>query len=410
MSLITTAPQSVVPEAEGPQAPPGGPGPDGGGKRRPRLRIPTTRSFIAIYIAAGAVLVAAVAGFLVFDKTYTLRVDGQTRTVRSFSGDVASVLTAAHIKVGRHDLVMPATSASVGTNTPIVVRHARPLTMTIDGKTRTAWTTGLTVGQALDDLRVDDDGAAVSAKASQPIPSSGYHVTIRMPKRYVVLLDQVRLVTETAATTVHGVLADAGIKLGKHDKVSPKPATKVHGGTVIRVRRLMTKPKIKLVRVKAPVRHVKDPHLTVGQTKVTRKGRDGIKQVMTAYVKHRGHPKRVVIAQAWKRHPKTELVAVGTKPAPHNPSVGGNVGGSVDSLNWPALAKCESGGNPKAVNGAGYYGLYQFSAATWHTVGGTGLPTDASAAEQTYRAKLLYKKVDGRWQGQWPVCGKNLFT
>jgi resuscitation-promoting factor RpfB len=40
-------------------------------------------------------------------------------------------------------------------------------------------------------------------------------------------------------------------------------------------------------------------------------------------------------------------------------------------------------------------------------VGGVGLPTDANSSEQTYRAQILYKRSGA---GQWPVCGKNLFT
>ncbi|TDM13426.1 transglycosylase family protein [Macrococcus bovicus] len=50
----------------------------------------------------------------------------------------------------------------------------------------------------------------------------------------------------------------------------------------------------------------------------------------------------------------------------------------------------ESGGNPRAVNPAGYYGLFQFSPSTWAAVGGTGNPADASVAEQWKRARILY--------------------
>jgi soluble lytic murein transglycosylase-like protein len=84
--------------------------------------------------------------------------------------------------------------------------------------------------------------------------------------------------------------------------------------------------------------------------------------------------------------------------------VGGNVAGA-DGLNWASLARCESGGNPKAVNPAGYYGLYQFSPSTWRSMGGSGLPTQASSSEQLYRAKMLYKKAGA---GQWG-CGRHLF-
>jgi len=79
----------------------------------------------------------------------------------------------------------------------------------------------------------------------------------------------------------------------------------------------------------------------------------------------------------------------------------------VEHLNWRALAQCEASGNPRAVNPAGYYGLYQFDVRTWHGVGGSGIPTSASAAEQTYRAQLLYKE---RGSTPWPVCGRRLFS
>ena len=55
--------------------------------------------------------------------------------------------------------------------------------------------------------------------------------------------------------------------------------------------------------------------------------------------------------------------------------------GAAARLNWSAVAECESGGNPRAVNPAGYYGLYQFNRQSWATVGGSGLPSDAPAAE-----------------------------
>ncbi|KOX18298.1 transglycosylase family protein [Nocardiopsis sp. NRRL B-16309] len=85
-------------------------------------------------------------------------------------------------------------------------------------------------------------------------------------------------------------------------------------------------------------------------------------------------------------------------------------GGDAAGLNWPALAQCESGGDPTAVNSAGgYYGLYQFSTATWESVGGTGLPSEASPDEQTQRAQQLYNAVGGNWQSQWPHCGVHLF-
>jgi hypothetical protein len=93
-----------------------------------------------------------------------------------------------------------------------------------------------------------------------------------------------------------------------------------------------------------------------------------------------------------------EQVTVGTKDKP-------TATPSADGLNWAALAKCESGGNPRAVNPAGYYGLYQFSLSTWRSVGGSGNPVDASPDEQTARAQTLYARSGA---GQWG-CGSHLF-
>lgn len=74
---------------------------------------------------------------------------------------------------------------------------------------------------------------------------------------------------------------------------------------------------------------------------------------------------------------------------------------------WAALRKCESGGNYSINTGNGYYGAYQFNPKTWRSVGGSGLPHQASAAEQDKRAKILYSR-SGR--GQWPICGRKLVS
>lgn len=67
-----------------------------------------------------------------------------------------------------------------------------------------------------------------------------------------------------------------------------------------------------------------------------------------------------------------------------------------------SIAACESGGDPAAVNPAGYYGKYQFDLGTWQSVGGAGNPAEAPEAEQDYRAALLYARAGA---SPWPVCG-----
>ena len=73
------------------------------------------------------------------------------------------------------------------------------------------------------------------------------------------------------------------------------------------------------------------------------------------------------------------------------------------------LAKCESGGNWKAVseprNGTRYYGGLQFSLATWEGLGGTGLPSDAPRSTQIAMGKKLQARQG--WDA-WPSCSRSL--
>lgn len=67
------------------------------------------------------------------------------------------------------------------------------------------------------------------------------------------------------------------------------------------------------------------------------------------------------------------------------------------------IARCESGGNPRAVSSDGTYrGKYQFDRQTWKAIGGQGDPARASEMEQDRRALALYRM---RGASPWPACG-----
>jgi resuscitation-promoting factor RpfB len=72
---------------------------------------------------------------------------------------------------------------------------------------------------------------------------------------------------------------------------------------------------------------------------------------------------------------------------------------------WDRLAQCESGGNWASNTGNGYYGGLQFSAGTWRSVGGSGLPSENSREEQIHRGQILQARSG--W-GQWPACSRKL--
>ena len=73
--------------------------------------------------------------------------------------------------------------------------------------------------------------------------------------------------------------------------------------------------------------------------------------------------------------------------------------------NLQALRWCESTNDYAADTGNGYYGAYQFSAKTWHSLGYAGLPHQAPAAQQDEAAQRLQARSGWR---QWPACARQL--
>ncbi|GAA1263042.1 transglycosylase family protein [Saccharothrix xinjiangensis] len=75
---------------------------------------------------------------------------------------------------------------------------------------------------------------------------------------------------------------------------------------------------------------------------------------------------------------------------------------NAQSVNWDAVAACESGGNWSINTGNGYYGGLQFLPSTWTANGGSGMPHQASREEQIRVAENVLRT---QGIGAWPVCG-----
>lgn len=75
---------------------------------------------------------------------------------------------------------------------------------------------------------------------------------------------------------------------------------------------------------------------------------------------------------------------------------------NADSVDWDAIADCESGGNWAADTGNGFYGGLQFKTSTWKEFGGKGSPAIASRTEQIAVAQRV---LSDQGPGAWPKCG-----
>lgn len=374
---------------------------------------------LALYGTLAAALVAGPAAYVLADKSVTLDIDGSVSTVHSYAATVGDLLHQRAVPFGSRDVVSPSPTTVLADGMRVAVVNSRPVTIDVDGSPIVIWTTAQTVAELTDGLGVRFQDAYLSTSRSARIPLSGLTLSARLPKSLTVVDAGHRRVIVTTASTWGEALAGSGIVLGSGDIASMDPlATPVDGGVDV-ITRVSLSSAQRYVVVPFTVSRRPSALVYVGSTKVLRAGRNGVVVQTWHYTVKNGRRTSARLVDAEQKvAPVQEILAVGTKPRPvavpvhvvtpaPAPSPTPPPATSVDSLNWGALAACESGGNPAAVGGGGrYFGLYQFALSTWASVGGSGNPVNASSAEQTYRAKLLYLRSGA---GNWPYCGQFLF-
>jgi uncharacterized protein YabE (DUF348 family) len=355
-------------------------------------------------VAQGAVvttLAVGAVGVSHFDKSVNLSVDGNTSSVHAFGGTVKDVLAKQDIRVGEHDVVVPSLNSPVQDGQKIVVRYGRKLTVTVDGKTREYWTTATTVASALQELGIRADSAKLSASRSQTLGRQGLALTVSTPKSVSVRVDGKNLATASTGTTVKDALNELRVKVDGDDRVSPGLAAPIRDGLKIAVQRVSTKNVNATQAIGFGTVRKSVSTLYKGQTKTLKAGQEGTRVVTYRLVTVDGKTEtKKALKSVVTEQPVARVIAIGTKakPAPA-PTSGGSSSGSGGAINlaradmWDRIAQCESTGNWSINTGNGYYGGLQFDLRTWLGAGGgdfASRPDLASRAEQITVANRVY--------------------
>ncbi|MGI9616871.1 MAG: ubiquitin-like domain-containing protein [Acidimicrobiales bacterium] len=384
-----------------------------GPSRPPTTGIPpaTGRRYgplIAVAVALLVLVGGAVLYYLTREINVEVTIDGQAQSVETRAATVADLLAGQGVDVTDQDRVVPGLDAELAEGDSIEISFARPLSVTIDGVEVEHTTTELSLGDALGELDAPIDGAAISVSLDYVLPRSGAAVEIVTPKPVNLTVGGEPRSATSTARTVEELLETENLTVADDDTLDPAPDTTVTADMTVTITRIRTENEVRIEPIPHETVERNDAELTAGVRETVTAGVDGEQEVTYAVTYTNGEVTDTVeVTAAVTSEPVTEVIRNGTKPAPAPAAVNpGSAGGDAASLNWSALAQCESSGNPRAVNPAGYYGLYQFSLATWASVGGSGNPADASVAEQTNRAHILYNRSGA---GQWPTCGRLLF-
>ncbi|WP_024754845.1 resuscitation-promoting factor [Streptomyces exfoliatus] len=366
------------------------------GSTRDGLRRLVPQALVVAFLAGGT------SAFVANDKAVRLSVDGVPRTFHTFADDIDELLAHEGLTVGAHDIVAPAPGEALADGDEVVVRYGRPVSLTLDGRRHQIWTTARTVEGALRQLGVRAEGAYLSVSRAAAISRQGLALDVRTERTVTFLADGRERVVRTNAATIREALAEAGITLSGQDTTSVAADAFPRDGQTVTVLRITGSRQVREEAIPYAVEKVRDPELFAGTETVERQGVAGVRRVTYTLRTVNGvqqKPRRT--GEEIVREPVSRKVRIGTRALPA--SVAG-----ADGLDWAALAACESGGRPNAVDPSGTYGgLYQFDPGTWRSLGGTGTAQNAPAAEQTFRAKKLYVQ---RGASPWPHCGRRLHS
>jgi uncharacterized protein YabE (DUF348 family) len=349
------------------------------------------------------VLTAVGGAAIVMDKAVTIDLDGEASLLHTFAGTVGGALRAAQLSVGEHDAIAPAADTTIDNGSQIMVRRGRMLTIRLDGRERSVWTTALTVGEAMHQLGMHEDGFEVSAERASRIPITGLDLDIRSAKK-ITLTDGTEPAREVATTalTVSELLTDLGADLVDGDTVAPEGATPLTAGMAVAITRVRTSEVTETQEVPPPVEKTEDPELAKGEEKVLEEGAPGERVVLLRVTTTNGKvTHREEISAEVTKPPVPRKIVVGTKRPP-NPAI-------TDGAVWDRLAQCEAGGNWAINTGNGYYGGLQFDRGTWLAYGGgeyAGYPHQATREQQIAIGTKV--RDDRGGYGAWPSCSRQL--
>jgi len=309
-------------------------------------------------------------------KSIDLRIDGQDHHVHTSASDVRGVLAAEHIVVGEHDLVAPELSTKVSDGAAIVVRRGHLLHLMVNGAARDVWVNADSVDEALTQLGYGSQNL-VSVSRSKRLDTGALSLSVSSPKLVTFKVDRKSVPIVTYGLTVRDALAQAHLRLGAHDLVSPSITTAARDGQVVTIHRVVLK--YSVVQQGVPFAKVRqnDPTRTVGSSALVTAGHTGVNRVtyLLRYVDGKLVSKVRYTTKALRR-PVTQVTKVGTKPRPRPAVYSGPVSsgsaqqiaaGMVSARGWGndqfsclvSLWNKESGWRTNAANPSGAYGIPQ---------------------------------------------------
>ena len=267
---------------------------------------------VAALASAGVLGVAGV-GVASSHTSVMLEVNGVSRPVTSWGNTVGDALHAAGVSVGSNDLVQPGTGEAVRDGDTIVVRTSKPYTVTVDGQTRTLWTTASSADAILADAA--PLGSAVSLAADRSSSRDELTPLVSRARNVVVTVDgTTREVAARPGQDARAILEASGVSVHPLDRVNV--TTGEAGELSINVSRVTRGEATETIEIPFSETTTTSSDLFVGESQVTTAGVNGA-TTWTVWQEKKGDEvlTSVPITEHSTSQPVTQVRSEGTKEA-----------------------------------------------------------------------------------------------
>ncbi|HEY4991133.1 MAG TPA: ubiquitin-like domain-containing protein, partial [Nakamurella sp.] len=372
-------------------------------------------------------------------RLLTLTVDGQTRQVWTTATTVEDALTQLGQDPAAFKLSADRSRAIGLTGLAVTADTLRTVTLT-NGATPTSYrTSAKTVGDFLAENGLTPTATQrVSPAVTEPL-TEGASVTITtLPTVTVTAGVDPAVSAVVQGSTVSDALTAAGVSVGADDTVNPAPDTPVTEGLAIVVTRIAYLSETENQPIDQPADQVSnDDTIPAGTSTVKQQGQAGVAEVTYRTTITNGqNGAREEISRRTVTDATPTITAVGTKqvaaqapaaaaaapaaaadpapaaapapvpaaaaPAPQPAAAAAPSGGW--SVNWDAIANCESTNNWSINTGNGFYGGLQFDMGTWLSNGGGQYAPRADLATKDQQIAVAERVYAARGLEPW-ACG-----
>jgi len=256
-------------------------------------------------------------------KDVTLTTDGRSLAVRTQAETVSEVLVEAGVSLGPQDsLLLDGNEISAASQVPeaapaaLEVRRAVPVTVVENGHEIVTETSAGTVEQVLSDLDIQLGPGDLVRPALDAPMSAGVQVQVDRARQLLVTLPEGKAVLYTHEESVGPAIASSALSLPSDFRLEPSDETQISAGLAVRVVGISEGQDLETVRIESQTLYEPDPSLPSGTTRVV-EGQDGILHRQYEYeYENDVLISSVLVDEYYDPEPVDTIIYYSTAPAP----------------------------------------------------------------------------------------------